>query len=930
MKMKRNLYILSILLAVLLGGCSDDGLFDGLTPEQESLLGRAVNFNVSVADEFKTRATGYSSNDNGSFNQNDRMRIYRNYWDKDNNKWSDDIAYRTYYYKYKYGAGDIDLGKDWLPEKGRRGYDLRKNADETTSWQEFTQEENDSLTWDNGTTLRFRAWSLSNYHNALKNASNTYFYADFCVADWVNASGPTQGIPLVLKHQGSRLRFQMLDSGNEFNKIEICANIDVNGNPKPDAWKDYKYPDNHDVNDNDNSGTEAGKTDEQAQLECNLVTEAFMRMCMPAGVDMTTGHLLAVKSASWNNLTTTQVRALEDQDPSIFVKYGTLPPTGDAQTENISATVKHPFFSVINGYPNMITIPYDMSTDLDKQGEVITLPACTRFRVYLYDVNNGDGFGTSGYEGKYHIFALSDVKKKNENNQDVPAFPEGLKLEAGASYTFKVGYRYGGLYVVVDNDLSWENEELPDVNSNDENDNYLISSNYGWWKQAIHDAIPTGTEDFNPVFRINDETEFYEFIRLVNGDAGEYGKNHPLYRLVKSYKQIPGGGVEPDEYGWSRTNSQFNPDWVEESEAELEGYIFFDHYYAANADKPAYSDRDYLKGPYPFYDDNLRRNFNVILKNDLDLKDIPLASVGNTSATPFMGNFDGYYNGQVHTIKNVNMNSGYIFGFIDGKATNGAAVTNLKIESVHNTALLNVGVNPIYIAGISLHAPSSGNSIATSLSMASGVTGTSYVVGCIHVGDAGGPLVGTASDMNMFGCMQVAQGLGTGGALIGTDANSPTVFKPQYSLSLQKTGTNVNAKPSFKNFMCNYYDKTISSGAHAVGTTADDYSLLEYIRGSTTDILCAKNDLLLEDVSMSMILSKSNYYIYYGLAPWKAMNYAIYWYNKNRGSKHPCNVHYESNSVGYNHRYPTLESQDPSTKYGETKVTGWNPTEQPN
>lgn len=922
--MKKYLYIFSILLSSLVVACSDDD-FGALTPEQQSLIGRAVNFNVSIADLFNTRATGYSSNDNGSFNQNDRMRIFRNYWDEAQNQWSEYIAYRTYYYKYKYGAGDIDLGKDWLPEKDRKGYDLRNDE-----WVEFTQGENDSLTWDNGNTLRFRAWSLSNYHNALKNATKDYFYADFCLADWVNASGPTQGIPLVLKHQGCRLRFAMLESGNEFYKIEVCANIDINGNSKPDAWKDYKYADNADTNINDGLPSEAGKTDAQAQEECNKVTDAFMRMCMPAGVDMTTGQLMTVKSASWNNLTNEQVRALEDQNSNIFIKYGTLP--AEDGTDNIKSTAKHPFFSVINGYPNLITIPYDMSTDPTRQGEVITLPACTRFRVYIYDVNNGDGYNTSGYEGKYHIFALSDVVKKDENGVDVQAFPEGLKLEAGVSYTFRVGYRYGGLYVVVDNDLSWTPETLPDVNGNDENDNYLYHSNYGWWKQAIHSAIPKGTEDYNPVFQISNETEFYEFIKLVNGDAvTDYVRANPLYRLVKSYKQTTVGGqtiTEPDEYGWSTVNSQYNPQWIEESEAEALGYIFFDHYYAANADKPAYSDRDYLKGPYSFYDDNLRRNFNVILQNDLDLKDYPLTSVGNTSATPFMGNFDGYSNGQVHTIKNVNMTNGYLFGYMDGRATNGAAITNLKIESVHNTALLNVGVNPIYIAGISLHAPSSGNSIATSLSM-SGVIGTSYVVGCIHVGDAGGPLVGTASDMNMFGCMQVAQGLGSGGALIGTDANNPKVFKPQYSLNAQKTGVSVNARPSFNNFMCNYYDKTLSAGAHAVGPTADDYSLREYIRGSTTDILCAKNDLLLEDVPMSTILSR-NYSIYYGLAPWRAMNYAIYWYNKNRGSKHLCNVHFESNSVGYNHRYPTLESQDPLLKYGDTTVTSWNPTEQPN
>lgn len=905
---------------------------DSLTSDQQAFIGRAVNFNASMADLFTTRALGYSDNENGAFNQNDRMRIYRNYWDKNTNQWSTNVAYRTYYFKYKYGAGDINLGTDWLPEAGRQGYD---DKDRNGTFETFTQTDKDSLTWDNGSTLRFRAWSLSNYHNVLRSASQTYFYPDFCLADWVNASGPTEGIPLVLKHLGSRLRFKVRQSGNEFNRIEICANINPDGTPRANGWEDYKYADNADTNEHDNASTEANKTDEQAQSECAAVTAVYQRMCMPAGVDMATGQLMAVKNTSWNSLTEDQVKKLEDQSQDIFIKYGTMPPTGDAQTDNIAATAKRPFFCGINGTQYMITIPYDISTDANTQGEVFTLPAYTRFRVYLHDTNNGDQYNTTNYEGKYHIFALSDVMKvvkdADDNDITVPAFPDGLKLEAGASYTFNVGYRYEGLYVVVNDDLTWTEEDLGEFNGTNEFASQPSAiTKYDWWAKAIHDAIPKGTEDFNPVFYIDNERQFLEFIELVNGNAGNYDRQHPIYRLVKTYKETQVGNqtiVEPETYGWSLRNSQYNPQWIEEEEASrLYGYVFYDHYYAANADKAAYSERDYLKGAYPFYDDNLRRNFKVVLKNDLDLKDWSLSSIGNAPTNPFMGNFDGFYNNQVHTIKNVYMQSGYLFGYMDGKATNGASITNLKIESVHNTALLNVGVNPIYIAGISLLAPSSGNSIATSLSMASGVTGTSYVVGCIHVGDAGGPLVGTASNMNMFGCMQAAQGLGSGGALIGTDANSPTVFKPQVSLNAQKNGTST-AKPSFRNFMCNYYDTTLSPNANAVGSTLDDYSLLEYIRGRKKDILCAKNDLLLEDVPMTTILNK-DYKIYYGLAPWRAMNYAIDWYNRNRGDKHPCNVHFESNTVGYNHRYPTLESESPSAM--NYPVSSWDPISQPN
>ena len=67
-----------VMLTMLVASCLKDELeVDTLTPAQQELIGRAVNFNVSVADLFATRATSYTSKDDGSFNQNDRMRIYR-------------------------------------------------------------------------------------------------------------------------------------------------------------------------------------------------------------------------------------------------------------------------------------------------------------------------------------------------------------------------------------------------------------------------------------------------------------------------------------------------------------------------------------------------------------------------------------------------------------------------------------------------------------------------------------------------------------------------------------------------------------------------------------------------------------------------------------------------------------------------------------
>ena len=185
-------------------------------------------------------------------------------------------------------------------------------------------------------------------------------------------------------------------------------------------------------------------------------------------------------------------------------------------------------------------------------------------------------------------------------------------------------------------------------------------------------------------------------------------------------------------------------------------------------------------------------------------------------------------------------------------------------------------------------------------------------------------MVGYAGNVNMMGCMQAAEGL-AGGALIGTDANG--LMAPQISLNAQKANSKTAAlKPTFRNFMCNYYDKTLSPAANAIGSTTDDYSLREYIRGGTTDILRAKNDYLVHNVPMSTLLKQPNYEQYYGLAPWHAMNYAIWWYNDNRGSHHPCTMHYEPESTSYVHRYPSLVSGQLTSN----DVKLWNPIEQPN
>ncbi|MCQ2146133.1 MAG: hypothetical protein MJZ16_01310 [Bacteroidales bacterium] len=684
---------------------------------------------------------------------------------------------------------------------------------------------------------------------------------------------------------------------------------------------------------NDESEVESGKTDEKAQEECAEVTAVYNRMCMPAGVDISRSMLRGFRKSAWDALTDARVKVIEDEPAESFYNYGEL------SASDVAEQVKRPFFSLINGSCYMITVPYDMSSDAETQGEVLVLPASTRFKVYLRDVTGGDSANKGTLESTYHIFSLSDIverdssgnPKKDSEGNVIKMFPNGLKLSAGVSYTFTVGYRYDGLYIVVGQSISWENDVLDDQEGVNEGEQIPSpkTTDYQWWKNAIHDAIPMGTEDYTPVFHISNAQEFIEFTNLVNGTAAT--KTSGLYRLVKTYKDVTVGGQtvkEPDTYGWSTTNSQYKPSWIEESEAEALGYIFYDHYYAANADRAAYSERDYLKGPYPFYDDNLRRSFSIVLDADLDMKDWSIETVGRSEDTPFMGNFDG----GLHTMKNLNLKDEYLFGYVDGKGDGGASITNLKIESFHNTALVNQGVNPIYIAGISLYAKSTGNSIATSLTMPEGVTGTSYVVGCIHVGEAGGALVGTSDRLNMFGCMQASSGLtASSGALLGAYADpEDRFFDPQIKMSEQKARNNFTAKPAFVKFMCNYYDKSLSASTSAVGGIADDYSLLEYIRGSKTEILRAKNDYLTERVPMDVLLSRSDAADYYGLAPWHAMNYAIYKYNASWGANHPCNAHYEANTTGYSHRYPSLESTAPGEFYESGDINAWNPLKQPN
>ena len=693
----------------------------------------------------------------------------------------------------------------------------------------------------------------------------------------MTVSGPTLAIPLTLKHQGCRIGFTP-KGGNELFQAEICTDV-----------ADYMWKDNSTGTSHDESTSEHGKTLADAQAEADLVKAAYDRMCMPAGVDINTSLLTTMTQTLYN--TTTDFSDISTSETGI-VNYDTYSP--DWIRDNAQRAL---FTRNLDGRLYMISIPYDMSTGPQK-GESIILPACTRIRVWLYDSNDGDRANTHDYEANYHIFTLGDIKDGNGQVM----FPNGMELMPGVSYLFTVGYYYDQFTITPADHFSWDEQSAVEGDGTNRAEAQPDTRDYSWWKNAIKAAIPKNiSESFQPVFHLTDEQDFLEFIKLVNGTATDMtsGLTHML-RPEKTYdKDHP---ALTSDYRWYRSEHVVNgkivsgheADSVTHAVAEAEGYIFYQHYYPANADQAAYSIEDYVRGPYSFFDEDLNRRFTVYLDANLDLKDWQLTSIGSADAHPFRGAFDG----QLHTLKNVNMNGGYLFDHCYD-----VAIRNLKVESIHNFMLLHTSQAKVeqtgfgaYIVGISVKAPSSANPIAGTL------TGSSYVVGCFYEGTAGGAMVGTADNLTMYGNMMAASGI-TGGALLGAYASGSSSFlAPQTAKKL-----------AWGRFMVNYYDKTLSENTNAVASVADAYRPQEYIRGAQSYVLKAVNDNLLSDeVPYDKLTTELMKEGFYGLAPWKAMNYAIFKYNQSQvGQAHPCNAHFENDPQGYAHKYPYLVSGAP-------------------
>lgn len=888
---KINIILMIALLALGLASCSKTGFGGGRYPVQGdmSLIGRAVNFDASFAQKYVTRATTYDHN--GGFNENDLMTIYRQYWDQDSESWAQTDS-RVYYYKGTYASDIINISTDWNVFPDHYGYDENGNY--------FLQSEKDSLVWDNGKTVRFRAWSRSNLANTINGSS---FYPDYCASDWVTVSGPSQAIPLALKHVGCRLGFDE-KAGNEISRVEICTSLE-----------DYVWDDNSDTYEHDQQDKE---NDPESALQS--VLSVYNKMCMPAGIDLDNYFIRTMTTELYNKISNKvspftkgfsnfEEMCILHPSETGLVAFGTM------NSQQIATLVKRPQFNNLDGRSYMITSPYDMSNE-STNGDVLVLPACTRFRVWLYDVNTGKDLS--------HVFALKDIVKDGQ-----PVFKDGLPLLAGHSFMFVVGYQYDQFTVdVIEQDMAWDVVTGPNVGM--EKDTPATDTVYTWWKDAIYAAAQeaSGTKDFMPVFHISTEKEFEAFINLVNGTT-----HFKMSGLAKARRAVDNPEADPLDNPserrmyWYRTEREDGTTllpiapsdtvWVTKAQAEAEGYIFYRKYHPLISTHAAYSEDWYLDGPYSFYHEQLGFHFNVEVTADIDFQDRLIKPVGNAERTPFKGYFDAY----MHKFSNMNIEGEYLFNYAED-----ADIRNLVVESMRPVSILNQGLaqagKSMRILGVSLNAPCTGSPIANKLGGTYGNPGRSYVIGCIYQGDSDKPMVGSADDMTMYGCMNIAPNV-SGAALLG-DGAGLNFFKPQTSSKVKWDGY----------FECNYFlrePKTASADARPVPDyLSKQYKPQQYIKGARSYVLRAVTDnLLKDDIKFEKLPSDERVReSYYGLAPYKAMNYAIevaYNQRNNNFQDHPCRAHYtiNSNEIGYDHHYPVLESGRPVTPadYKEDPVT---------
>lgn len=904
----------------MLTGCDDDLLESSLTPEQQNLIGTAIQFEPYV-ELFNTTRVAQSYNHNGAFNSNDMMYMYRQY--QENGEWVYKTPPGTIYKFTELTNGETGIFEktSWKVYEGKMFNftdDSYTNPEDQTHTYSKLLTKADSITWESGVTVRFRAWVLSRLSNDLSDKTaaggqeKAVNYPDYMVCDWVTVSGPTYSIPMAMRHLGCRLGFSPREN-NQFAKIEITYDP-----------ADYMRDDNADTYEHDGQDkfleSSQDGTSLTAQQCADNVKAAYESMCWPAGVNMDDLSLMTCKSGV-------------DQGS---ILHGTLAP------EQIATQTRRPEFkSSVDSRLYMVTIPYDMSNGPNAD-QPIVLPPYTRFRVWLHDVNNGDNqhettsnpnSGAPGAsENHYHIFSLSDVKKEGTTEQ---AFPNGITLRSGYSYLFTVGYNYKTLEVYAEDNFSWVEQDLAAAQSTDEVAPKPVADKYSWWAGAIATACngtKTGTQ-YEPKFEIRNATELQELINLVNGNFNTnsvYNGETLIKAVTVKYDPVDKRKEISREVRWYAgigVNGDGTPDtlWVNKADLLDAGYILYNKYTPSIADQSAIIEEDYLKGPYTFYDEQVRRRLSVTLAYDIDLKDWKLEPIGKDSDHPFAGYFDG----GGHLLKNVYMgfdtdaphfgDGSTLFGYVkDG------TVANLCLESTHPLSVTNKLENG-RIVGCSVIAPS------TQATLANSTTGFCSFVGCFHQGNSDAPLVSNADKFEMYGCMQVASAIMKGGNYVNPAvalANVASAYDPESAdnfIFCLRENMGVDSV-GWTSVACNYYDTELSAGAKAysfsnskvlpaVGTDGKEipFHRIQYIRGVPTHIMCAKNDFLVDNKTEWMKLTPQRRMEVYGAAPWKAMNFGIFMYNSMVVDEiNRCKMHYENETnTGYSHRYPELKKDEP-------------------
>lgn len=875
-----------------------------MTTQQRDLIGKAVNFEPFISDFASgTRVGEPSYVTDGGFNRGDMMYIYRQYADHSGHfaypdNPSEILPGTIYKFTAQYfGETNIFMKSSWKPFDGKK-FSMQDGDYTYTMTDPITKA--DSVIWENGSTVRFRCWVLSSLCDTNlsddKNGEYTVTYPDYSVCDWTTVSGPTERVPMAMRHLGCRFCFSPF-GGNAFvNSDNFRIQISTD-------WEDYMRDDNADTDEEDEADKAVSK--QQAMEYAAAVKAAYEKMCFPAGVDMDDYSLLTCENGAGG----TRLKAPYTGKTH---KHGAEEMTAYYIAQNI----RRPEFLGYRGSSNyMVSIPYDMSKEGD--GKNIKLPPYTRFRVYLRDVNQGDkGHGVA--ESDYHIFVLSDVNKRDDQGNTIneKAFPDGITLRAGYSYHFYVGYRYDGFTVTASDDFRWIDEPLDDSMAEDQIQVAPEKESFDWWHTGINEGIQRVSEGrdryFSPVFHISNVQEFQEFIDLVNGNFTYDTTSEPKYK--KGYVTDP-VTMKRTKVAWytSIDKTPYGNDtiWATREQIEADGYLLYNRYFPSDADRAAYAEEDILDAPYSFYDTDVQSRWTVYLDADLDLADWHLETIGRVGADEsdrrtFAGNFDG----QGHILTNVYMsNNGQIFGY----AENGV-IKNLRIISTHPVSITGQ-CDSERILGCSIVAPSVTGALAEK------ATGICYFVGCSHIGDTKKALVTQGDKFFMYGCMQAASGI-TGGALCGVSDGKSKDF-------VMSQGEFTDLKDvELGDFACNYFDITLSPSATAVtGLTGTDarYNRRQYIRGVTTNILCAKNDNLVDVSTDWKSFEDTQRAALYGVAPWRAMNYGIKQYNDITPNEiNRCSMHYINNPTGYVHRYPELLPDAPVVNQWEDVTDKYN------